>query len=77
MNLAERLDHIRAGAEKRISAEARAVMHAAVTAVKDSGVMASIISMGIIIEPIPGIGSSSLSAGTPRARLGCRINPSG
>ena len=46
MSLAERLDHIRAGAEKRISAAARAVMHAAVTAVKDSGVMASIISTG-------------------------------
>ena len=41
MSLAERLDQIRAGAEKRIPAETRAVMHAAVAAVKDSGVMAA------------------------------------
>jgi hypothetical protein len=51
MSLAEQLDKIRAGAATRIPAEKRAVMAAATTALRASGILDSVVKVG---QQLPG-----------------------
>jgi hypothetical protein len=50
MTLAERLDTIRQGADKRISADKRAIMHRATDDLRASGIMDGVIKVG---DPLP------------------------
>jgi len=52
MNLAEKLDAIRDGANKRIPAEKRGVMHHATEQLRDSGIMDKVIKIGDSLPPI-------------------------
>jgi len=48
--LAERLDTIRQGADKRIPADKRAIMHRATNDLRASGIMVGVIKVG---DPLP------------------------
>jgi hypothetical protein len=50
MTLAERLDTIRQGAEKRIPPDKRAIMHRATDDLRSSGILDRVIKMG---DPLP------------------------
>ena len=50
MTLAERLDTIRQGADKRIPADKRAIMHRATDDLRASGILDGVIKVG---DPLP------------------------
>lgn len=50
MTLAERLDTIRQGADKRIPPEKRAIMHRATDVLRSSGILDHVIKVG---DPLP------------------------
>jgi hypothetical protein len=51
MTLAERLDTIRQGADKRIPLGKRAIMHRATDNLRASGIMDSVIKVGDVLPP--------------------------
>ncbi|HYZ41631.1 MAG TPA: hypothetical protein VE687_13550, partial [Stellaceae bacterium] len=52
MTLAERLDTIRQGADKRIPPDKRAIMHRATADLRASGIMAGVIKVGDPLPPV-------------------------
>jgi hypothetical protein len=52
MSLAEKLDAIRDGSNKRIPAEKRSIMHRATEELRNSGIMDAVIKIGDPLPPI-------------------------
>ena len=51
MTLAERLDTIRQGADKRIPPDKRAIMHRATDDLRASGILGGVVKVGVQLPP--------------------------